>query len=107
MLKLSYDVGGPYHTPNFPMALYGLGEVHTARKDDRLALEAYTLAAAVWPQYVDALIAVGDLHARAGRGAAAEAGYNAALAAGPDDAMVGPGRYCSPSHRYEFRALVS
>jgi hypothetical protein len=35
------------------------------RKDERLALEAYTLAAAVWPQYVDALIAVGDLHARA------------------------------------------
>ena len=52
---------------DFPMALYGLGEVHTrAEDDDRvdLAESAYKLALESWPQYVDAYIALGDLHER-------------------------------------------
>ena len=52
---------------DFPMALYGLGEVHTrAEDDDRvdLAESAYKLALENWPQYVDAYIALGDLHER-------------------------------------------
>ena len=35
------------------MALYGLGEVHARARRDGLAIEAYRLATACWPQYVD------------------------------------------------------
>ena len=56
-------LGALRHKNDFPMALYGLGEVHTQAEDrDDLAEAAYRLAIENWPEYVDAYIALGDLH---------------------------------------------
>ena len=60
-------LGALHYKSDFPMALYGLGEVHSAEGRDGLAREAYQLAVDVWPVYVDAHIALGDLHHRNGR----------------------------------------
>ena len=76
---------------DFPMALYGLGEVHTrAEDDDRvdLAESAYKLALENWPQYVDAYIALGDLHERRERNDDAVAAYTKALEVAPGDVMA-------------------
>ena len=55
------------HKRDFPMALYGLGEAH-AKHEDRydLSVHAYELAIQLWPQYVDARVALGDAHLRRG-----------------------------------------
>ena len=37
---------------DFPMPLYGLGEVHARRGNDGLAKMAYELAVKAWPKYV-------------------------------------------------------
>ena len=66
-------LGALRYKSDFPMALYGLGEVHAKESRDALAREAYQLAIDVWPQYVDARVALGDLHARAGKRKLAEA----------------------------------
>lgn len=81
-------LGALRYKSDFPMALYGLGEVHSREKRDGLAREAYQLAIDVWPQYVDAHIALGDLHHRNGRPKKAEASYNAAVKAAPTDPIA-------------------
>lgn len=81
-------LGALRYKSDFPMALYGLGEVHARENRDGLAREAYRLAVDVWPQYVDAHIALGDLHYRNGRPKKAEASYNAAVEAAPTDPIA-------------------
>jgi tetratricopeptide (TPR) repeat protein len=81
-------LGALHYKSDFPMALYGLGEVHSREKRDGLAREAYQLAIDVWPVYVDAHIALGDLHHRAGRPKKAEASYDAAVKAAPTDPIA-------------------
>lgn len=81
-------LGALHHKSDFPMALYGLGEVHARENRDALAREAYHLAVEVWPAYVDAHIALGDLHHRHGRLRKAEASYNEAIKAAPHDPMA-------------------
>ena len=81
-------LGALRYKSDFPMALYGLGEVHAKEKRDGLAREAYNLAIGVWPQYVDAHIALGDLHHKFHRNSKAEASYNKAVAAAPTDPMA-------------------
>lgn len=81
-------LGALRYKADFPMALYGLGEVHARERRDALAREAYDLAVKVWPQYVDAHIALGDLHARNDRPRKAEAAYGDAVAAKPEDPMA-------------------
>lgn len=81
-------LGALHYKSDFPMALYGLGEVHSAEGRDGLAREAYQLAVDVWPVYVDAHIALGDLHHRNGRRKKAEASYNAAVKAAPTDPIA-------------------
>ena len=73
-----------------PMALYGLGEVHTrAEDDDRvdLAESAYKLLEN-WPKCVGAYIALGDLHERRERNDDAVAAYTKALEVAPGDVMA-------------------
>ena len=81
-------LGALRYKSDFPMALYGLGEVHAKESRDALAREAYQLAIDVWPQYVDARVALGDLHARAGKRKLAEAAYIAAVDASPTDPLA-------------------
>ena len=82
-------LGALKHKNDFPMALYGLGEVHTQAEDrDDLAEAAYRLAIENWPEYVDAYIALGDLHERRERNADAVASYEKALEVAPGDVMA-------------------
>ena len=81
-------LGALRYKSDFPMALYGLGEVHAKESRDALAREAYQLAIDVWPQYVDARVALGDLHARARKRKLAEAAYIAAVDASPTDPLA-------------------
>jgi tetratricopeptide (TPR) repeat protein len=77
------------HKRDFPMALYGLGEVH-AKHDDRydLSVNAYELAISLWPQYVDARVALGDAHLRRGFKKRARRAYAAAVEVAAADPLA-------------------
>ena len=74
-------LGALRYKSDFPMALYGLGEVHARARRDGLAIEAYRLATACWPQYVDAHVALGDVLARQNKRKRADAAVYAAVEA--------------------------
>ena len=77
------------HKRDFPMALYGLGEVH-AKHNDRydLSVNAYELAISLWPQYVDARVALGDAHLRRGFKKRARRAYAAAVEVAAADPLA-------------------
>lgn len=77
------------HKRDFPMALYGLGEAH-AKHEDRydLSVHAYELAIQLWPQYVDARVALGDAHLRRGYKKRARRAYAAAVEVAAADPLA-------------------
>ena len=77
------------HKSDFPMALYGLGEVH-ARYGDRysLSVAAYELAIETWPQYVDARVALGDAHLESRKRRRAERAYKSAVRVAETDPLA-------------------
>ena len=77
------------HKRDFPMALYGLGEAH-AKHEDRydLSAHAYELAIQLWPQYVDARVALGDAHLRRGYKKRARRAYAAAVEVAAADPLA-------------------
>ena len=77
------------HKSDFPMALYGLGEVH-ARYGDRysLSVAAYELAIETWPQYVDARVALGDAHLKNKRKKRARKAYASAVRVAETDPLA-------------------
>ena len=77
------------HKRDFPMALYGLGEAH-AKHEDRydLSVHAYELAIQLWPQYVDARVALGDAHLRRGYKKRARRAHAAAVEVAAADPLA-------------------
>jgi len=77
------------HKRDFPMALYGLGEVH-AKHENRydLSVNAYELAIQLSPQYVDARVALGDEHLRRGFKKRARRAYAAAVEVAAADPLA-------------------
>ena len=76
------------HKNDFPMALYGLGEVHVASSRYTLAVDAYELAVRTWPQYVDAFVALGDVHLKMRKRKKAEKSYQQAVDVGKEDPLA-------------------
>jgi tetratricopeptide (TPR) repeat protein len=76
------------HKHDFPMALYGLGEVHVGHELYGLAIEAYTLATQTWPQYVDAFVGLGDVLVLLQKNKKAEEAYKSAVGVGKTDALA-------------------
>lgn len=108
-------LGALRYKSDFPMALYGLGEVHARARRDGLAIEAYRLATACWPQYVDAHVALGDVLARQNKRKRADAAYTAAVEAAPSDPLawealgkhqLSSGRFQLASNTYR-RAIIA
>jgi len=77
------------HKRDFPMALYGLGEVHSKRPESyALAVRAYALATQTWPQYVDAYVALGDLYLSRKKLKKAERAYRSGVEASSADPLA-------------------
>ena len=80
------------HKSDFPMALYGLGEVHSKFIEDttryHLAVDAYELAIKTWPQYVDARVALGDVLLKKNKKKRAERAYKEAVDVAEKDPLA-------------------
>jgi tetratricopeptide (TPR) repeat protein len=80
------------HKSDFPMALYGLGEVHSKFIEDtnrfQLAVDAYELAIKTWPQYVDARVALGDLFLKKKKKKRAQRAYKEAVEVAEKDPLA-------------------